>query len=312
MGDQEHVSALLSNAYESLRNVDLDAACGFLDKALEIDFECPEVLYALKCARFWQDRAGRIAAVKDPFERGDFAVAQWKAFTAFLGRLSGEFEAAKYAFKRYLFALALESYLAVTDEEKTSREAEFSLRMGRCRKACGDYESAMRHLERAAKIKRDDPGIVAELADCHALSGEQRMSKALFREAFFLGADRIDLDLLECDMIRMLRDKVAELGYEGAALAEWMPIYGNLLGVFSVKRELKPSESTRLNSMIFQNENDLRENPKSNDILVPRLLNRYFWLVDHLVATDADRTKIDGVLLKIRLHDPVVYRQYTA
>ena len=312
MGDQERVSALLSNAYESLRNVDLESASGFLDRALALDFEHPEVLYSLKCARFWQDRLRKVSAIADPLERGDAATAQWKAFAAFRARISGDCEAARYAFKRFLFGYALESYLLVPDEIKESRATDLDLRIGRCRKAIGDYAAAIRHLERAVRVRREDPEIMAELADCQALSGELRLAKALFREAFYLGADRIDLDLLESDLIVMLRRKIAELGYEGAPAAEWLPVYGNLLGVLSVKRELKPSEAARLNSQVFQAENDVRENPRASDVLVPRLINRYFWLVDHLVATDADRTAIDGVLLKIRMYDPAVYRQYTA
>lgn len=312
MGDQERITSLLSNAYESLRNVDQEAAAGFLDRALALDFEHPEVLYSLKCVRFWQDRILKTQSLKDPMERGDAAVAQWKGFNAFLARLSGDFEAARYACKRFIFGYALESYLLVPDDEKEARAVEFDLRIGRCRKAIGDYESAIRHLERAAKARREDPGIMAELADCHALSGEQRLSKALFREAFFLGAGKIDLDLLESDIIAMLRARIAGMGLEGEAAAEWLPVYGNLLGVFSVKRELKATEAARLNSVIFDTENALRENPKASGLLVPRLINAYFWLVDHLVATEADRTKIDGVLLRIRLHDPVIYRQYTA
>lgn len=312
MGDQERVSALLSNAYESLRNVDLESASGFLDRALALDFEHPEVLYSLKCARFWQDKMRKVAAIADPMERGDAATAQWKSFDAFRARISGDCEAARYAFKRFLFGYALESYLLVPDDMKESRAPEMDLRIGRCRKAIGDYETAIRHLERAVRVRREDPELLAELADCQAMSGEPRLAKALFREALFLGADRIDLDLLESDLIVMLRRKVAEMGYQGAAAAEWLPVWGNLLDVFTVKRELKPSEAARLQSQIFQAENDVRENPKASDLLVPRLINRYFWLVDHMVATDADRSAIDGVLLKIRMYDPAIYRQYTA
>jgi hypothetical protein len=45
---------------------------------------------------------------------------------------------------------------------------------------------------------------------------------------------------------------------------------------------------------------------------VPRLINRYFWLVDHYMNRKEDKSKTDELLLKIKLLDPIVYKQYIA
>lgn len=312
MGEQESVSVLLSNAYESLRSVDLPAATRLLDRALSVDFEDPEVLYSLKCANFWSERLARVEALPNPFERGEHALAQWKAFAAFSSKLEGDFERARYAYKRFAFSLALAHFDSLPPEEKESHEAELSLRIGRCRKGAGDYDAALRALEAAAQARRDDAEVLAELADTYALGGEARTSKALFREAFYLGPQRIDLELLESEMIRRLVEKVVSLGREGPEVAEWVPVYGNLLGVFSVKRELKAVEAGKLRQSIYQLENELKENGEERRLVVPRLINRYFWLIDHAVASKEDRARIEEILLKIRILDPAVYKQYTA
>jgi hypothetical protein len=144
------------------------------------------------------------------------------------------------------------------------------------------------------------------------LGGEARASKALFREAFYIGAQRIDMELLESEMIRRLASRVAEMGHSGLELAEWIPVYGAVLGVFTVKRELKAVEVGKLRQSIYQLENDAKEGGEDRALVVPRLINRYFWLIDHYMAAKEDRARIDEVLLKVRLLEPSIYKQYIA
>jgi tetratricopeptide (TPR) repeat protein len=263
--------------------------------------------------RQFLDRAPlRLESTPNPYERGEYSVEQWKAFSSFASKLDGEFERGRYAFKRFAFALALSNFRALPPEEEESHEAELALRIGRCLKGSGDYDAALRQLEAAARERREDAEVLAELADAYALGGEARSSKALFREAFYLGPQDIDLDLLESEMIRRLIDRVAALGHSGPELAEWIPVHGALLGVFSVKRELKAVEAGKLRQNIYQLENEVKEGGDERSLLVPRLINRYFWLIDHSVAAKEDRARIEEILLKIRLLDAAVYRQYTA
>jgi tetratricopeptide (TPR) repeat protein len=312
MADQENVTVLLSNAYENLRCVDLRGATELLERALGVDYESPEVLWALKCANFWSERLLRLEALPNPFERGEYAIAQWKSFAAFASKLGGEFEPALYAYKRFAFSLALSQYSALPADEKESHEADLALRIGICLKGTGDYVGALRSLETAARERKEDAALLAELADAYALQGDERSSKALFREAFFVAAQRVDIDLLESGMIRRLAAKVAELGYKGPELAEWIPVYGALMGVFSVKRELKAVEVGKLRQSIYQLENEAKEGGDEKSTLVPRLINRYFWIIDHYIAAKEDRAKIDEVLLKVRLLDQSIYKQYIA
>jgi len=312
MADQESVTALLTNAYESLRSVDLPGATELLERALGMDFESPEVLWALKCANFWNDRAARIEFLPNPYERGEYIVAQWKSFVSFASKLEGSFDRAYYAFKRFAFTLALGQYRALPQEEKESHEAELALRVGRCHKGAGDYDAALRQLEAAARERRDDAETLAELADAYALGGDERASKALFREAFYLGPQRIEICLLESEMIRRLISRVSGMGFAGPELAEWIPVYGAIFGVFTVKRELKAVEVGKLKQSIYQLENEARENGDDRALVVPRLVNRYFWLIDHYVAAKESRARVDEVLLKVRILEPSVYKQYIA
>jgi len=310
MAEQERVNVLLSNAYESLKCVDLRGATDCFELALSLDFEAPEVLWSLKCANFWSERLVRLETLPNPFERGEYVLAQWKAYSAFASKLACDFERALFAFKSFAFSLALGQYSALPPEEEESHEADLALRTGICLKGTGDYVGALRSLEAAARERKEDAEVLAQLADAYALQGEERKSKALFREAFFIAPGRIDVDLLESTMIRRLAAKVASLGYKGVELQEWIPVYGAILGIFTIKRELKAVEVGKLRQSIYQLENESRE--EGGAALAPRLINRYFWLIDHYIAAKEDRAKIDEVLLKVRLLDQSIYKQYTA
>lgn len=304
-------SGMIKRAYDFLKNEDLVAAQESLDAALRMDFDNQEVIFAQKCAGFWLERVLRAQSTQNQFERGEYILSQWKSFVGFLKRLDDEFADAVYAFRQFVFSFALRSFLSIANEATESNEADLSLRIGRCHKGRGEFEIAIKHLESALQARKDDAEILGELADAFALVNETRTAKALFREAFFLNAQKVDVDGLESALFRRLADKVAEKGFSGQELAEWIPVYGLLLGVLTVKRELRPVEVGKLKQSIYQLENEVKDPGKSRALILPRLLNRYFWLIDHYVASRDERAKIDETLLKIKLLEPSIHQLYT-
>ena len=191
-------------------------------------------------------------------------------------------------------------------------DPELILRLGRAYKGRGDYETAIQYLEAAATAKRDDAAVLAELGDAYALINETRRAKALFREAFFINPQRIDVEFLESGLITRLTEKALEAGREGIELTEWIPVYGEILGVLSVKRELKPIEAGKLKQSIYELETELAADGARRPILLPRLINRYFWLVDYYMNQKEEKARIDELLLKIKLLDSNVHKMYIA
>jgi hypothetical protein len=115
---------------------------------------------------------------------------------------------------------------------------------------------------------------------------------------------------MESELIVRLRDRVKEMGYSGPELPEWIPIYGNIFGVFTVKRVLKQVEAGRLKQSIFSMENELRSQSRNEKLLKPRLLNRYFWLIDHYEHIHEDASLIRETMIKIKQLDPAIYNRY--
>jgi len=302
---------LLAEANASIRNHDLNAARATLEKGLSLDDHNEEILTSLKFVNFWIDRELRLEEIGHAFERGEFYLLQWPQFEAFVERVGSSCEPCLFAIRKHVFGNALQQF-ALLSRDTESPDSALLLRMGRCHKGLGAYDEAVRYFEAAAAEKSDDAEVLSELADAYALINEVQPAKAFFREAFFLEPQKVHLELLESQLIRALAGKVRELGYEGPAVVEWIPVYGVLLGVFTVKRELRSIEYGRLKQGIHALEREIHEGRDKDGLVEPRLINRYFWLVDHLIATGDDPAKVDEVLLKLRSVNERIYKQYTS
>jgi tetratricopeptide (TPR) repeat protein len=341
-GDPNATVRMLAAVYPLLKEGLFAEAVEALEKVLEIDIEHPGASSALKCAGFWKERLEKERAPKDGFERGELLLAQWRFFQVFAERLGDVPEGCTFAIKQFVFSSALASYLSA-ELEQGGGDADVLLQIGRCCKGIGNYERAIENLERANDEKKDDPRILAELADCYSLVNEERAAKVFFRESFFIDAQAVDMAGLESPMVVRLIARLRAMGYAGPSLAEWVPVYGAILGVFSVKREMKPLEFGKLKQAIYQLEKECRDGGAKSaesggaksaesggaksaeyggaksaeyggaarEILLPRLINRYFWLIDHFMMAGEPRDRVEEVLAKIRELDPRVYREYT-
>ena len=196
------------------------------------------------------------------------------------------------------------------EEKDPLQKAEIYKNTGICYKKLGDFENARTFLTEANNIYPNLSSVLAELADCYSLCGEDKFGKVLYREAFFADPDSIDLDFLDSELIKCLIEKTKSKGYSGKALLYWIPVYGVLGGVFNIKRELTSQEVARLKKDIYAMENEIKDPSCNSEILIPRMLNCYFWLMDHYDLANENQAKINEVLLRIKLLDTAVYEMY--
>jgi len=323
MDTEKQVAGLIQKAYDKLKafnaeteaNVEsaevLKGAAILLEEALEIDFDNEEIKHALKSVDWWLVHLPRIEEIRNPYEKGEFILSRLRQYYSFLDTLPEYYDLCQYVVRRFVFSNALRCFRDLLGEGVNQHDPGLLLIVGRCYKGVGIYDEAFRYIEQAARFRRDDSETLAELADVYALLGETREAKSLFREAFFLNPERVDLRMMESEMILRLRDKLMrEKGFREDELREWMPVYGKLWGVFSVIRELKPIEFGRLKQSIFTMETERRGNPSRGEVLKPRLINRYFWLIDYYDIKKEDPYLREEVLLKIKVTDPEIYERY--
>ncbi|MCL2270703.1 MAG: hypothetical protein FWC24_05090 [Treponema sp.] len=311
MDTEQAVAGLIQKAYEKLKASDAESAARLLDEALQIDFDNEETKHALKSVNWWLEHTARIERIKNPYEKGGFILSQLKLYYSFLDSVAGHYDLCQYAVRRYVFSKALNCFEDLLGDGVNQHDPGLLLLVGRCYKGTGNYDEALKYLEQSARFRREDGETLAELADVNALLGEANTAKALFREAFYLNPEKIDLRSMESEMIVRLRNRlIREKNFKEEELREWIPVYGRLWGVFSVKRELKPIEFGRLKQSIFTMETECRGNPEQSTVLKPRLINRYFWLIDYYENKREDPDLIEEALLKIKVTDQEIYERY--
>ena len=84
-----------------------------------------------------------------------------------------------------------------------------------------------------------------------------------------------------------------------------------VIGLWDVTPK-SPFGHSKLKNSIYELESELNNDGSRRAVLVPRLINKYFWLTDHLISVKEEKPKIDEILLKIKLLDPTIYKLYVA
>ncbi len=281
-----------------------------LEFLFESDLENKEVAFSNSCCVYLDNTFSRILKNENPYELCGEIFPAWKNFQLFITKEKFVFEPALIAAQQCFFSTALKEFSKMLEDKDPLQKAIMHMNAGICYKKMGDYENARTCLQEANVVYPNLAPVLAELADCYSLCGEDRIGKVLFREAFFLAPEEIDLDFLDSELIKCLISKTREKGYDGKALNCWIPVYGVLQGVFNIKRELTSQEVMRLKIDIGAMETEYRTPTCEQNILVPKLLNSYFWLVDHYILTHESTVKINEVLLKIKILDSSIFELY--
>lgn len=303
-------ASILMSAYALIGESNLREAQAMLEDALAKDLDNHDLVFAASCCSFWKDTIERLPDL-DSFEQGESLINHWRRFKLRVEREENPLEQTVYTFRKLVFSTALEQYGKNLDKADNVFRSEICRKIGFCYKQLGDFETALRYLQEAYSTIEGRADIIAEMADCYDLCGEDKPAKLLFREAFFLDPQKVDLSFLESPLIGKLTALVTEKGLSGAELLEWIPVYGTIFGVFNVKRKLKSQEIGRLKQDIYAKENEMKDPNNNLALIKPRLLNMYFWLVDYCELAQESNAKIQEALLKIKILDKNIYMLYT-
>ena len=244
-------------------------------------------------------------------------------FSGFVSRMENVSERCLFSLKYFVFGKALEHYSALAGDPDNP-DPEILLRIGRCHKIRGNFESAINILEEASRLRREDAVILAELADCYSLVNETRAAKVFFREAFFLDCRGVELAYLESPLIQRLvaklRERFSEAGDPGLDprvrhdLRPFQRQAGAAApGAGQAQAGHLPAGEGRGAGRGGRGAGRASGRPGSPAATAPvaRLINHYFWLIDHYLASGEERPKIEEVLERIKALDPVVFKEYT-
>lgn len=311
--DDDPDALQMKSAINLLRLGQFAQAADAFGAIFEHDPEYPDIDVAIKAARFWENRAETIITGTPGLEKGKFLKEEWNRFEQFIGN-DDRTDAlpAIQAIRTYVFTEAIHSYTRAW-ENTISPDIALIHDIGECYFNIRDYEKAVETFEYAWELKRDSSRVLSRLADtCWAL-GESRdlhkKSLLFFREAFLYNPREIDLDRLRAPLIRRLVKTVREAGFIDDEVACWVPIQAACGHDFSVKRELEEHEVAMLQEEARRFEGELGKNGANARVILPLLLNRYIWLLDHFTLAMNDVVKAEMVRKRFIEADAESYRK---
>ncbi|MGP1587785.1 MAG: tetratricopeptide repeat protein [Treponemataceae bacterium] len=306
-----HSESALRQAYENLVSFDPDGAKILLSQALVDDLDNAEIMFCLKIINFWSDQKRAILANQEFFFQGELLIKSWKKFVIYFKTEIPKYEQCVYSIQKGAFSFALDVFKQTLQLATSNQKALIFNRIGICHKQLGNYETALTFFEQSDALLPCDAQNLADMADCYALCGNERDSKILFREAFFIDPQYVDVSLIESELFTRLYNKVALSKKTSEEIAEWIPVEGTILHIFDCKRKLRAIEIGQLKQNIYALETELKDSGCQRELLIPRLINKYFWLIDHYIMENDHHSKINETLLKIKLLDEDIYQRYT-
>ncbi|UGQ15837.1 MULTISPECIES: lipopolysaccharide assembly protein LapB [unclassified Borrelia] len=309
----EKITELTKEIYLSFRKGDFKAALIKSEEAHSLDFDNVEILTALKSSVYWNGQVESLDRIGKEYERAEFLIREWNNFARrYLKKMDFDFIQGRNSIKHFVFQLCLEIYKNIYKLQPENLDV--LTKIAKSYKGMGNYEKAITVFLQILGDAKENSDVLAELADSYALIDEIKEAKVLFREAFFINPQKIDIDALESEMILKLIETIkCERNVSDTLIKEWIPVYGTLNGVFNIKRELRPIELGHLKQSVYSLRNELRAKSYrsiNESILLPRLINKYFWLIDHYVRIKEDRVRIDEILSYIKEIDIGIYQQY--
>lgn len=302
----------LKQAYGMLEKGNPAEAKKILADILEFNLDNSEIDFAIWVCSYWIDCIKSLSSMSS-YEQGEKLLFQWKAFEDALSKKKEVYQRAVFSAQTGIFSLAQTSCsVALSESSKMpAQKAELLLKLGICSKKLGNYDEARNALIEANKLQQGNAEILAEMADCCALCGMESEAKILFREAFFIDAKKVDLQLLDSELIKSVVRRVkADHGYSGQELGMWVPVYAVLYRVFNIKRELRSVEVLKLKQDIYELEMEIKNPANSTRLLKPKLIYMYFRIVDYYIQKGESGSELNDILLKIKILDKDIYEQY--
>lgn len=287
--DDSELIKLSSRSLELLKNGSLTEAQGFFESLLRSHFNNEIAESGLRVCKYWQARLNKVSLIKESIGKGKFLLNEWKKFEKFIEGIRFN----KKVLESIMYFIHKKSldFLKKDLIENRIIDAELIYLTAIANKRIGDYRNAIIQFERTMGIN-NNANVLAQLADSYALIDEEEKAKLLFREAFFVEPDIIEIESLDSNIIHTIISKLYEFNIPENEIKHWIPIYGRVLNIFNVFRELMPVEYGRLKQEIFYLEKEIENESHYINSKRARLINCYLWLYDYFLIKGNSQREI--------------------
>ncbi len=307
--DDDPLYVKQNKAHKYLEAGNFEEAQALFEQITKENPSYPGAYEGIKASKFWLSKKNKLKKINNSYDKGKLLLKEWRDFEKFLMRNGLKHGRVTASIQRFIFRGIIESF-AQAYNEGIIPDTDILIQIGDCFKKLGNYEKAIEIYEYARSFNPEEPSLLAKLGDCYFSVDEAAKAKVLFREAFFIDPGQIELDQIESPFIHMLYQKTREIIQNNEFAIYWIPVIAEINGAFNVKREPKKGELEKLRNEIRKLEEEYRINKKRRQYIEPKLLNRYFWLIDTLKMLGGSRKEIEQSLQKINTINPEIFAKY--
>ncbi len=275
----------INEVYQLIEKGEFAPAIKIVSGLMDIDADYPGLIESYRVAKFWNNRENEVRGLEEGKDTAEYLMKQWEAFNEYAESKNMTSSSAFKAAMRHIFFKASDHYkFAFKEQQDTSSDFRFLLNLGDCFLRLEEYQSAVETLEYARSSYRSNARLLAILGEAYFHLGDLPKSLASFREAFFVDPTEIDLSNLRAAPIIQLVDIIKREKSNPKSINEWIPIYGFTHEIFYVKKNINVHQVETIEKDIYSLEVSFQKMNKSqieNSNIVPRLINKYLWLLDY-------------------------------
>ena len=305
---------LLNEGYSLICEGDFHEAVKKLEVLMSKEPDFPGLIDAYRTARFWYNRTDELNSMSLGKKMADFLMSEWSVYDEY-AKENGAFNSNAYkAVMTYIFSKASENYRdAFMKQEESTDDVNLLLNLGSCFLRLGEYQKAVDTLEYAGKAYNTSARLLSILAEANFHLGDVAKSLWYFREAFFIDPSEIDLELIKAEPVKRLYDLVVQNCSSALDPREWIPVFGFIYDIFYVRKNLQERQVNIIKDDLYRLEvNFQRMNRDQIEVsnVLPRLLNRYLWLLDYYEFQNYSYENINEIKTRLLNIEPNLFEEY--
>ncbi len=290
------LSSGINEVYQFIEDGDFKQAILKLDGLMNMDPDFRGVTEAYRAAKFWANRSGEIDSLPEGKQTADFLMREWEDFKVYAANNDMSDSAAFISAMKYVFFNASENYkTAFKEQESTADNFDLLLNLGMCFIILKEYKASIETLEYARSSNRNSARLNSLLGEAYFNSNEMSRSLLFFKEAFFINPSEIDLSPLKAKPILDLVAITKEKKPGSSDIREWMPVFGFTNDIFYSRRNINSEQIESIKREIYTLEKNLHALSKEKSAesnIIPRLINKYIWMLDYFRFQNYDYESI--------------------
>lgn len=308
--DDNPLSSKFNEGLSYIQQGNLQQTLDIMEEIFSTNPNFTGVIETIKSIKFWQNRWPKSFQLPQGQDRANYLLNEWSNYTQYTINSHIDYEKIIIYLKNYIFKNIIKN-LIYSYQQSDVPNIDILLQIGEIFLCIEEYDKSIEAFEYARLFKKKDSHLLTLLGEAYYQNKVFDKSKALFREAFLHDPQKVPIHLINVEFISQIIEHIKKIkNYNEKQIREWIPIYGVLLNIFNVKREITAEELSRLNMEIQELENEYNNKKIRDEILLAKIINRYFWLIDYYTLQNKNNDYINIYQNKLKEIDHDIYQKY--